>query len=110
MPHNHEERVALPLSARIAFAVMPILLTLCVPAMLPAQSPERALDRSVIEPGEHVPNQAYSPGLLAGDTLYVSGQLGLDPATRRAPEAFDAEVRQCLANLRAVLSSRRHFY
>jgi enamine deaminase RidA (YjgF/YER057c/UK114 family) len=34
----------------------------------------------------------YSPGILVGDTLYLSGQLGRDPATAKlVPEGIEAE-------------------
>jgi 2-iminobutanoate/2-iminopropanoate deaminase len=46
----------------------------------------------------------YSPGILVGDTLYLSGQIGRDPATAKlVPGGIEAETRQTLANLREVL-------
>src|SRR5512139_654804 len=48
----------------------------------------------------------YSPGILVGDTLYLSGQLGRDPATARlVPGGIEAETRQALRNLREVLKA-----
>ncbi len=44
----------------------------------------------------------YSPGILAGDTLYVAGQVGRD-AKGEIPKDFDAEVRQCLDNVGTIL-------
>ncbi len=56
----------------------------------PAQFPETGLP--------------YSPGILVGDTLYLSGQLGRDPATAAlVPGGIEAETRQALKNLREVL-------
>jgi 2-iminobutanoate/2-iminopropanoate deaminase len=47
----------------------------------------------------------YSQAVRAGGFLYVSGQLGLDPATGRfAGEEFEAQARQVLANLGAILA------
>jgi 2-iminobutanoate/2-iminopropanoate deaminase len=40
---------------------------------------------------------------LVGDTLYVSGQGGVDPQTRKIPENFEDEVRSCLKNVGEVL-------
>lgn len=46
----------------------------------------------------------YSPGILVGDTLYLSGQLGRDPTTARlVAGGIEAETRQALANMRTVL-------
>src|ERR1700687_2334694 len=34
----------------------------------------------------------FSDAVLVGDTLYISGRIGLDPATGTAPESVDAEI------------------
>jgi reactive intermediate/imine deaminase len=44
----------------------------------------------------------YSQGIRAGQTLYLSGQLGLDPATGNLRETVDAQIDQAFRNLRAV--------
>lgn len=46
----------------------------------------------------------YSQAVSVGPWLYTSGQIGLDPATGEMVEGFDAQARQVLANLRAVLA------
>lgn len=61
--------------------------------------------RRVIRP-ERSPNTGlpYSPGILVGSTLYVSGHLGRDPVTARLVSGgIEAETRQSLANIREVL-------
>jgi 2-iminobutanoate/2-iminopropanoate deaminase len=46
----------------------------------------------------------YSPGILAGDTLYIAGHLGRDPGTGQLVSGgIEAEARQSLANIREVL-------
>jgi 2-iminobutanoate/2-iminopropanoate deaminase len=45
----------------------------------------------------------YSPGFLAGGTLYISGLQGTDPETRALPSEFSKEVRNCLANVGRTL-------
>jgi reactive intermediate/imine deaminase len=44
----------------------------------------------------------YSQGVRAGDTVYLSGQLGLDPATGNLAVGIDAQAHQVFRNLRAV--------
>jgi reactive intermediate/imine deaminase len=44
----------------------------------------------------------YSQGIRAGDTVYLSGQIGLDPATGALVDGLDAQARQVFKNLRAV--------
>lgn len=48
----------------------------------------------------------YSQGIAAGDMLFISGQLGQDPATGRlkGPD-LESQVRQALENLQAVLKA-----
>jgi 2-iminobutanoate/2-iminopropanoate deaminase len=61
--------------------------------------------RRVIQPA-NFPNTGlpYSPGIMAGGTLYLSGQLGRDPKTAKlVPGGIEAETRQALTNLREVL-------
>jgi 2-iminobutanoate/2-iminopropanoate deaminase len=61
--------------------------------------------RRVIQPAKFPQTGLpYSPGILVGNTLYTSGQLGRDPATAKlVPGGIEAETRRCLTNLREVL-------
>jgi 2-iminobutanoate/2-iminopropanoate deaminase len=45
----------------------------------------------------------YSPGILAGDTLYISGLQGTDRQTHKLPQDFSQEVKNCLDNVGFVL-------
>lgn len=45
----------------------------------------------------------YSHAVLAGNTLYVSGQLGLDPLTGELQEGVEAQAKQGLENLGTIL-------
>ena len=47
----------------------------------------------------------YSQAIKTGDLVFASGQLGLDPATGKLQEGLEAQTRQVLANLEAVLSA-----
>ena len=45
----------------------------------------------------------YSQAVRAGDTVYLSGQIPLDPATKElVGGGIEAEIRQVLENLKAV--------
>ena len=44
----------------------------------------------------------YSQAVRAGDTVYLSGQLGLDPATGNLAAGVEAQAHQVFRNLRAV--------
>ena len=48
----------------------------------------------------------YSPAVLAGKFVYLSGQTPLDPATRRLVDGdVQAQTAQCFDNLSAVLAA-----
>jgi 2-iminobutanoate/2-iminopropanoate deaminase len=46
----------------------------------------------------------YSQAIRAGNTVYLSGQLGIDPKTGRLVDGgIEAQTRQALENIKAVL-------
>lgn len=47
----------------------------------------------------------YSQAVCAGGMVYTSGQIPLDPATGAAPQGIEAQSRQALENLSAVLAA-----
>jgi len=44
----------------------------------------------------------YSQAVRVGDTVYLSGQIGLDPTTMQMVEGIDAQVHRVFRNLKAV--------
>jgi 2-iminobutanoate/2-iminopropanoate deaminase len=52
--------------------------------------------------GQPPPNRPYSPGILAGDTLYISGKGDQNPDGTH-PATFEEQVRQCMRNVEATL-------
>ena len=47
----------------------------------------------------------YSPGIQTGNMVFLSGQLGIDPATGKMPEGVEAQAKQSLANAEALLTA-----
>jgi 2-iminobutanoate/2-iminopropanoate deaminase len=45
----------------------------------------------------------FSDAILAGNTLYLSGRIGLDPKTGKVPESVDDEIKLLLDGDKAVL-------
>ena len=45
----------------------------------------------------------YSQAIEANGTLYISGQLPIDPATKTMPEGIKAQTAQSLKNIEAIL-------
>ena len=48
------------------------------------------------------PIGTYSQAIRSGDTVYLSGQIGLDPDTMQLVDGIDAQIHQVFLNLRAV--------
>jgi reactive intermediate/imine deaminase len=44
----------------------------------------------------------YSQAVRVGDTIYLSGQIGLDPASMQLVEGIDAQIVRVFDNLKAV--------
>lgn len=44
----------------------------------------------------------YSQAVKTGNTVYMSGQIGLDPVTMSMADGIDAQIRQVFDNLEAV--------
>jgi reactive intermediate/imine deaminase len=59
--------------------------------------------RSITTPDAPAAIGTYSQGFRAGDTVYLSGQIPLDPKTMKLVEGdFEVQVRRVFDNLRAV--------
>lgn len=44
----------------------------------------------------------YSQAVRVGNTIYLSGQIGLDPATMQMVDGIEAQVHRVFSNLKAV--------
>ena len=44
----------------------------------------------------------YSQAVKVGQTVYVSGQIGLNPATMELADGFDAQAEQVMDNIAAI--------
>lgn len=78
-----------------------VLLGSCTPAGEKPAFPTK----QVIHPAGYQPSSSpLSPGILVGNTLYLSGNTGGDPATGRLVEGgFEAELHQIMSNMTQVL-------
>ena len=62
------------------------------------------MNKTIASPKAPAAVGPYCQAKLCGDTLYTSGQLGLDPATGKLPEGIEAQAKQSLTNLGNVLA------
>jgi len=47
----------------------------------------------------------YSQAVQSGNTVHLSGQIGLDPATMQMAEGIDAQIARVFDNLKAVAAA-----
>jgi len=47
----------------------------------------------------------YSQAVQVNKTVYLSGQIGLDPATMQMAEGIEAQIRQVFENVKAVVTA-----
>jgi reactive intermediate/imine deaminase len=60
--------------------------------------------RKVFNAPDKVVQAPYSDGILAGNTLYLAGRIGLDPKTGKAPAEVEEEVKLLLDSLKGTLT------
>ena len=60
--------------------------------------------RKAINAPEKTVQAPYSDGILAGNTLYLAGRIGLDPKTGKPPAEIDDEVKLMLDSLKGTLT------
>ena len=66
--------------------------------------PASEVQKRVIAPPGPKPVGPYSPGIMAGDFLYVSGQ-GARDRDGRLPETVEAQIRQTLENVKTIVEA-----
>jgi 2-iminobutanoate/2-iminopropanoate deaminase len=66
---------------------------------------EKAMGTDLVAPGT-----PYSPGVLIGDTLYISGLQGTDARTHQLPADFHEELKNCIENVGTVLKDSEMDY
>ena len=96
-------RITMVLGAAVCVLATGILAHEAAPAAGRPAEPQK----KVIQPPNYRPSPApLSPAILVGDTLYMSGSTGGDPATGQlVPGGLDPEMRQIMSNVQTVLKA-----
>lgn len=83
-----------------------LLSALVCTLMLSFASLGLAASKSVVTPPK-APKAVgpYSQGIVVGDLVFTSGQLPLNPATNEMPTGIEAQTKQSLDNVKAVLEA-----
>ena len=78
-------------------------IALCLVLAASLAAAHKPAQKKVIQPKDFPTGRPFSPGILVDGTLYIAGQTGTDVKTGKLPEEFEAEVKQALENVGAVL-------
>jgi reactive intermediate/imine deaminase len=67
-------------------------------------------EQAVTKQAVHTPDApqaigTYSQAICAGKIVYLSGQIGLDPATMQLVEGIDSQIHRVFRNLQAVAAA-----
>ncbi|HTZ31816.1 MAG TPA: Rid family hydrolase [Methylomirabilota bacterium] len=65
---------------------------------------DTATKRRVINLPDRSPQAAFSSAIQVGDTLYISGNIGLDSKTGKPPDRIEDEIKNLLDSYKAVLA------
>ena len=87
-------------SGLIVGLVIGVLVVIGVAAVTAAQS---SSERQAINLPGRTGSAPFSDAVLSGNTLYVSGRLGMDPATGNPPATAEQEARNILDGIQRVL-------
>ena len=76
--------------------------------VLPPLAPAAAADPEFLNSGKVLGGELpFSEAVRHGDTLYLSGQIGIEPLTMKlVPGGIRAEARQALENIRSILAAQ----
>jgi len=65
---------------------------------------ETQAKRRAINAPDRAPQAAFSSAILVADTLYISGSIGVDPKTGKAPEKIEDEIKLLLDGYKTLLA------
>ena len=86
---------------KVVLAGIAILIVIaCLVRIADAQTPAK---RRAVKTG--TPNGLFSPAIIAGDLVFTSGQIGIDPKTQQMAEGMEAQLEQVFRNLSTVLEA-----
>ena len=85
------------------FVLVVIALLFAVALLCIVADAQTTSKRKAVKTG--TPNGIFSPAIIAGDLVFTSGQIGIDPKTQQMAEGMEAQLEQVFRNLTAVLEA-----
>jgi 2-iminobutanoate/2-iminopropanoate deaminase len=85
------------------FVLVVIALLFAVAFLCIVADAQTTSKRKAVKTG--TPNGIFSPAIIAGDLVFTSGQIGIDPKTQQMAEGMEAQLEQVFRNLTTVLEA-----
>lgn len=64
------------------------------------------MTKQPVQTGAPVSGAPYTPGIILGNLVFVSGQVPMNPETKEVVrDDFEGAVRQCIANVERILKA-----
>lgn len=64
------------------------------------------MNKTAVQSGAAVTGSPYSPGIITGNLVFVSGQVPMNPETKEVVrDNFEAAVEQCILNVERILKA-----
>lgn len=92
------------MNRRVSFLLITLLVAGVVIARGAFSDPAPQATRKAFNAPEKAVQAPFSDGILAGNTLYLAGRIGLDPKTGKPPEAVEDEIKLMLDSLKGTLT------
>ena len=92
------------MNRRFSFLVIALVVAGILSVNGAFSQPAPQTTRKVFNAPDKVVQAPFSDGILAGNTLYLAGRIGLDPKTGQPPAAIEDEIKLMLDSLKGTLT------
>jgi len=92
------------MNRRFSFLVVALVAAGIISVTGAFSQPTPQTTRKVFNAPDKVVQAPFSDGILAGNTLYLAGRIGLDPKTGKPPAEIEDEIKLMLDSLKGTLA------
>ncbi len=92
------------MNRRFSFLVIALVVAGILSVNGAFSQPTAKTTRKVFNAPDKAVQAPFSDGILAGNTLYLAGRIGLDPKTGQPPAAIEDEIKLMLDSLKGTLT------
>lgn len=92
------------MNRRVGFLIAALLVAGILSVTGALSQPTSQATRKAFNAPEKTVQAPFSDGILAGNTLYLAGRIGLDPKTGKPPEQIEDEIKLMLDSMKGTLT------